>query len=88
MAACELVRYYTTVNRTITLGNIQWDTVVKDFKIQWKTLKDKKEESKPNTSKIARELDIMKWSESFHDFLNRCIGMQMIPLAYVVRQEL
>eukprot|EP00957_Ditylum_brightwellii_P130289 9938574-Ditylum_brightwellii.AAC.1 len=29
----------------------------------------------------------MKWSESFHDFLNRCIGIRMIPLAYVVRQE-
>eukprot|EP00957_Ditylum_brightwellii_P133811 10202633-Ditylum_brightwellii.AAC.1 len=42
--ACKLVRYYTTVNRTITPGNIQWDTVVKNFKIQWKALKDKKEE--------------------------------------------
>eukprot|EP00957_Ditylum_brightwellii_P106724 8141996-Ditylum_brightwellii.AAC.1 len=29
----------------------------------------------------------MKWSELFHDFLNRCIGVQVIPLAYVVRQE-
>eukprot|EP00957_Ditylum_brightwellii_P162742 12392923-Ditylum_brightwellii.AAC.1 len=35
-AACELVQYYTTVNRTITPGNIQWDTVVKTFEIQWK----------------------------------------------------
>eukprot|EP00957_Ditylum_brightwellii_P001107 88088-Ditylum_brightwellii.AAC.1 len=43
-AACKLVRYYTTVNRTITPGNIQWDTVVKNFEIPWKALKDKKEE--------------------------------------------
>eukprot|EP00957_Ditylum_brightwellii_P077782 5910882-Ditylum_brightwellii.AAC.1 len=62
-AACELVRYYSSVNRTITLGNIQWDTVVRNFEIQWKALKDKKEESRPNTHKIARGLDIMKWSE-------------------------
>eukprot|EP00957_Ditylum_brightwellii_P105893 8076235-Ditylum_brightwellii.AAC.1 len=27
MAACKLVQYYMTVNRTITPGNIQWDTV-------------------------------------------------------------
>eukprot|EP00957_Ditylum_brightwellii_P051012 3868452-Ditylum_brightwellii.AAC.1 len=26
-AACELIQFYTTVNWTITLGNIQWDTV-------------------------------------------------------------
>eukprot|EP00957_Ditylum_brightwellii_P087275 6642816-Ditylum_brightwellii.AAC.1 len=43
-AACKLVQYYTTVNQTITPGNIQWDMVVKNFKIQWKALKDKKEE--------------------------------------------
>eukprot|EP00957_Ditylum_brightwellii_P035461 2688388-Ditylum_brightwellii.AAC.1 len=86
-AACELVRYYSTVNRTITPGNIQWDAVVRNFKIQWKALKDKKEESDPDTSKIARGLDIMKWYELFHDFLNRCISVRMILLAYVVRQE-
>eukprot|EP00957_Ditylum_brightwellii_P028420 2145822-Ditylum_brightwellii.AAC.1 len=43
-AACKLVQYYTTVNRMITPGNIQWDTVVRNFEIQWKALKDKKEE--------------------------------------------
>eukprot|EP00957_Ditylum_brightwellii_P104400 7951348-Ditylum_brightwellii.AAC.1 len=87
LAACKLVQNYTTVNQTITPGNIQWDTVVRIFEIQWNALKDKKEESEPNTPKIARGLDIMKWSKSFHDFLNRCIGMRIIPLAYVVRQE-
>eukprot|EP00957_Ditylum_brightwellii_P194430 14807821-Ditylum_brightwellii.AAC.1 len=86
-AACKLIRYYTAVNRTITPGNIQWDTVVKNFEIQWKALKDKKEESEPDTPKIAKGLNTMKWSKSFHDFLNRCIGMRMILLAYVVRQE-
>eukprot|EP00957_Ditylum_brightwellii_P009580 722365-Ditylum_brightwellii.AAC.1 len=59
-AACKLVRYYTTVNRPITPGNIQWDTVVKNFEIQWRALKDKKEESEHDTPKIARGLDIMK----------------------------
>eukprot|EP00957_Ditylum_brightwellii_P043173 3271697-Ditylum_brightwellii.AAC.1 len=29
----------------------------------------------------------MEWSESFHDFLNRCIGVCMIPLAYAVQQK-
>eukprot|EP00957_Ditylum_brightwellii_P201630 15326474-Ditylum_brightwellii.AAC.1 len=59
-AAWKLIQYYTTVNQTITPGNIQWDAVVKNFEIQWRALKDKKEESEPNTPKIARGLDIMK----------------------------
>eukprot|EP00957_Ditylum_brightwellii_P003501 265409-Ditylum_brightwellii.AAC.1 len=58
-AACKLVRYYTT-----------WDTVVKNVEIQWKALKDKKDESEPDTPKIAKGLNIMKWSESSYDFLN------------------
>eukprot|EP00957_Ditylum_brightwellii_P093716 7135456-Ditylum_brightwellii.AAC.1 len=58
-----------------------------NFEIQWKALKNKKEESEPDTRKIAKGLNIIKWSESFHDLLNRCIGVQMIPLAYIVRQE-
>eukprot|EP00957_Ditylum_brightwellii_P051881 3935171-Ditylum_brightwellii.AAC.1 len=58
--ACKLVRYYTMVNWMITPGNIQWDTVVRNFEIQWKALKDKKEENEPNTPNIARGLDIMK----------------------------
>eukprot|EP00957_Ditylum_brightwellii_P012226 923595-Ditylum_brightwellii.AAC.1 len=86
-AACKLVQYYTTINRMITPGNIQWETVVKNFKIQWRALKDKKDESEPDTPKIAKGLNIMKWSKSFYDFLNRCIGIQMILLAYVVQQE-
>eukprot|EP00957_Ditylum_brightwellii_P061855 4694187-Ditylum_brightwellii.AAC.1 len=60
MVACKLVRYYTTVNQKFTPGNNQWDKVVRNFKVQWKMLKDKKEESDPNTPKIARGLDIMK----------------------------
>eukprot|EP00957_Ditylum_brightwellii_P010149 767054-Ditylum_brightwellii.AAC.1 len=59
-AACKLVRYYMTVNWTITPGNIQWDTVVENFKIQWKALKDKKEESESDTPNIAKGLNIMK----------------------------
>lgn len=37
--------------------------------------------------KITRGLNIVKWSEAFHDFLYRVIGAGTIPLAYVVRAE-
>jgi hypothetical protein len=58
--------------------------VVKKFDIQWTALKTKKDGDEPGTPKIAKGLNIMKWSESFMDTLNRCIGVRMIPLVYVV----
>jgi hypothetical protein len=85
--ACEIVRYYETVGRPLTAGNLAWDTVLKNFEIQWKALKTKKDGDEPETPKVTKGLNIMKWSDSFFDFLNRCIGVRMIPLVYVVRPE-
>ena len=84
-AACEIVRYYETIGRPLTATNIAWNTVVKNFEVQWKALQAKKDGDEPETPKIAKGLNIMKWSESFVDTLNRCIGVRMIPLVYVIR---
>eukprot|EP00957_Ditylum_brightwellii_P093815 7144094-Ditylum_brightwellii.AAC.2 len=37
--------------------------------------------------KISKTLPIIKWPESFANFLNRKIGVRTIPLAYVIRKE-
>ena len=37
--ACDLVRLYATVGRDLTVANLQWNTVMKNFEIQWKALK-------------------------------------------------
>ena len=58
-----------------------------NFEIQWKTLKDRKDEDDPDVPKIANALPIIKWTEAFPNFLNRVIGARMIPLAYVVRND-
>jgi hypothetical protein len=87
IAACEIIRFYETVGRNLTAANIMWNTVIKNFEIQWKALKDKKDGDEPDTPKIAKGLNIMKWSESFRDILHRCIGVRMIPLAYVIREN-
>ena len=38
LAACDLVQYYETVGREITMGNIHWDPVIKNFAEQWRAL--------------------------------------------------
>ena len=83
--ACDLVRFYQTVGRDLTAANIQWNQVMSNFVIQWKALKDRKDEDDPDVPKITKALAIIKWTEAFQDFLNRVIGDRMSPLAYVIR---
>ena len=83
--ACDLVRFYQTVGRDITAANIQWNQVMTNFEIQWKALKDRKDEDDPDVPKITKALPIIKWTEAFQDFLNRVIGARMISLAYVIQ---
>ena len=82
--ACDLIRYYQTVAWDLTAANIQWNQVMSNFEIQWKALKERKDEDDPDVPKITKALPIIKWTEAFQDFLNRVIGARMIPLAYVI----
>ena len=85
--ACDLVRYYQTMGRDLTSANIQWNQVMSNFEIQWKALKDRKDEDDPEVPTITKALPIIKWTEAFQDFLHRVIGARMIPLAYVIRAD-
>ena len=66
--ACDLVRYYQTVGRDLTAANIQWNHVMSNFEIQWKALKDRKDEDDPDVPTITKALPIIKWIEAFKIF--------------------
>ena len=85
--ACELIRFYQTVGRDPTPGNLQWTNVMKNFEIQWESLKDRKDETVPATPLITRTLTVLKWTGPFRDFMSRVIGVRTIPLSYVIRPE-
>ena len=85
--ACDLVKYYITVGCDLTVANLQWNTVMKNFDIQWTTLKEKKGDDSAETPKISKALPVIKWTEAFQDFLNRKIGNCNIPLVYIIRDE-
>ena len=85
--ACDLIRYYQTVGRGLTAANIQWNQVMSNFEIQWKVLKEWKDEDDHDVPKITKALPTIKWTEAFQDFLNRVIGARMIPLAYVIQTD-
>ena len=85
--ACELVRYYNPMGRDLTAVSMHWNNFIKNFEIQWKTLKTKRDEDTPEVPKISKSLPIIKWTEAFQDHLHRVIGVRMIPLAYVIRMN-
>ena len=85
--ATDLVKYYATTGRELTVPNIRWTHVMKNFEIQCKALKDKKDEDILDVPKITKALPIIKWTEAFTDFLDRVIGVRTIPLCYVIREE-
>ena len=62
--ACDLIRYYQTVGRDLTAANIQWIQVMSNFEIQWKALKERKDEDDPEVPKIAKALPIIRWIEA------------------------
>ena len=41
---------------------------MKNFEIQWKALKGKKEDNEPEVPKISKALPVIKWTEAFQDF--------------------
>jgi hypothetical protein len=81
------IRYYATVGRNLTLSNIMWNTVVKNFSGQWKALEEKKKGDQPDVPLITKALPVIKWTEAFTDYLYRCVGTRTIPLAYVVHSD-
>ena len=86
-AATKLVRFYAMVGRPLTLANMTWNTVMRNFNEQWKALEERKENENPDVPKITKALPVIKWTEAFTDYLSRAIGVRMIPLAYVIRPE-
>ena len=62
---CDLVNYYKTVGCDLTAANLQWNTVMTNFDIQWTALKEKKGEDSPDTPKISNALPVIKWMSLF-----------------------
>lgn len=87
LVACDLVKFYDAIGRPLTVANLQWTPVMRNFEAQWKALKAKKDDDTPDAPKITRTLPIMKWAEAFQDYLSRVYGVRYIPLAYVIREN-
>ena len=85
--ACSMIRFYDMIGRDLTASNLQYTPIMSNFKDLWKAICDRKDAGDPDTPAISKALPIMKWTESFTDHLNRCIGVRYVPLSYVIRKN-
>jgi hypothetical protein len=85
--AMNLAKFYQTVRCELDHNKMRWNPIIKNFVEHWKALKNCKDDDTPNTPKITKTLPIMKWTEAFTDFIQQVIGVQMIPLSYVIREN-
>ena len=83
-AAMEMMKHYETANHKPTADQLRCDPVIKNFKLEFDALKDrkKKDVSAPLASK---KLDVVRWTEIFLDSLCRIVGARNMPLTYTVR---
>ena len=85
--AASAVRYYKTIGREITPTNMHYVNVLKDYGEQWEAILSKEDKDEPDTPKITRALPIVRWTESFEDFLHQIIGSRHIALSYIIRDD-
>jgi hypothetical protein len=87
IVATELLKFYDAIGRVPDAGDMMWNNVMRNFREQWKAIKDSKKESHPTVPVISKALPIIRWIEAFQDHCYRCIGVRHIPLAYVIRED-
>lgn len=86
LVASNIIKFYIMIGRVYTPQDLRWDPVLKNFAIQWEAIKSLKKADDPATPTLTGT-NVIKWSESMTDVLERCIGAQMVPLVYVIRKE-
>ena len=64
-----------------------WILIISRFKELWQALVDRRESDDADTPVISKSLPIIKWTEAFADHLHHCIGVRMIPFAYVIKES-
>ena len=85
MAMADLVRFYQTIGRELTIGNLRCSTIAEHFSKEWSCLTEKRKATPGDVPRYTKDMGILRWLEAFNTFLSFTIGTRNIPLSYVVR---
>ena len=85
-ATSELIRFYGTIGRPLTAANIQWEPIGKNFKLQWSSLVDRKDED-VEVPKITKVLTIMNGQSHLSIIFIRRLAREVYlwPMSFVMK---
>jgi hypothetical protein len=83
--ACDVAKCYETLRCDMSADMLVCDPAIKNFKLEHDALIERKKQTVV-TPRMSSNLNVVKWTESFLDFLSRLVGVRNMPLTYVVRE--
>jgi uncharacterized protein YjaG (DUF416 family) len=89
IVAVKASKYYTSIGRTMTAENMHYIRVLKQFKVEWDTYQNLRDQDEPDVPLISDkdgDRKVIKWVPIFLDTLTRTYGIHG-PLVYVLRDE-
>ena len=85
--ALNIMQFYNIVGIYITNTIIQGYPIINDFKQEWDILAKRNGEDVSDVPNTRKALTIIKWTESFSNFLHRTVVERNISLYYVIRKS-
>ena len=79
--------YYLDIGRTPSPACMNYSLVLRDFNMQWESIKKLSEENNPDVPMLSKNVTPLKWMESFRDCLLRTFGVRSCPVSYVIRAD-
>ena len=84
--ALDVAKDYEMTARDLCPTNMLWK-VLKNLEVQHNVLKEKKEKTPPEVPRYSKNMGVPKWVESFKIHLSAIVGVQGVPLAYVIPER-
>ena len=85
--ATTAFEYYFSIQRPVTVSNMHYTRVLKEFQIEWEAVCKLSKEDKPEVPKLSKHVTPIRWVESFKDCAFRTFGVRGAPLSYVIRES-
>ena len=85
--AAQAVKHFEETGRELTAALMQWNPRLKNFERQWKAMKDASDKDHEEAPKVSRSLGIVKFLESFENFVTQIFGVRQCRLSYVIRSD-
>ena len=88
IVAADAAKYYNSIGRVMSTGNMHYGNILASFKIEWEAYVALKNEDAPKPPTIRdqdNDRKVIKWAPIFQDCLARTYGSRG-PLIYVLRE--